>query len=74
MLWDFIGSLGMQGCEAMRLPMGSQGTALPPDMWGQSQPWESLSGIFGVRSIAGWGTSTRDDGGILLTPNNRLGS
>jgi hypothetical protein len=52
-LWDFIGSHGMQGCEAMRPPKGSRGTVLPPVSWVQSRLWGSLGRIYGLGLIAG---------------------
>jgi hypothetical protein len=72
--WDSTGSPGMQGCEEIRLPMGSQRTALPPISWVRSRPWGSLDRILGLELIAGWRTSTGVDGGILGAPNDRLES
>ena len=73
-LWGSLGSLGMQGCEEMRLLTGSRGTAPPPLMWGRSRPWESLGEIFNTEFIAGWRTNTGYGGRTRAIPNGKLGS
>jgi len=72
MWWAYIGSADMLEYEAMKSQMSSQGAAL---FWGfsdPSRPWESLGEIYKQGSVAGWSTSTGQNGEALVISRDVL--
>ena len=72
MQWGYIGSPDMLEYEVTEPSMSLQGVAL---LWGfldPNQPWESLDETYKKDLIAGWLTSTGQNGKALVTPKDRL--
>jgi hypothetical protein len=68
-LYWFPGHVGVRGNETADELAWNGSTS---GFVGPEPALRSLGRILGIRLVAGWGTSTEDDGRTLAIPNDRL--